>query len=497
MTHLPLRKRFPLLIISLSMLGCGLLVVVWLLFGRDYASAQTVKGVNDAEVSIKATGLAPARSVPLYGFNGNNIRGPVWSTPSLMKKIKALKPQIIRYPGGSVSDWWDWKTGWFVNSTSLPKQFRNIPKIDMGLGELKKVVDATGCQIMFTLNMISASLPDQIAMLQQAQKIGIPVKWVELGNEFNLSNSDGMKKFKNANNYRTSCNSWVAEIKKYFPNAKIAVVGGNKTSIEGRSASSLYAKRSVSKDWNNELEVTSTAHNSMLSFVYHAYPSFTSSGFDYNQIYHAIQSDFKDQGFESLSKKNAEIWVTEYNLFWTNMPNPSKDKTKQYVTSWGNALGIALETSTLTNLSDKITILLNHNLTSFTRFAAIETAPKATLKYLPNGIAMLAWLKAANGMTSMAKITFANNQNKSIPDYQLFGWKFTNASTQKAILVNLTNNAMAVDLRAASLSQDMPYQILYAGKNQQISGLGSVHKQTGTAQGAITLPPFSITNLGQ
>ena len=52
-----------------------------------------------------------------------------------------------------------------------------------GLKELKLIADETGCDISFTLNMITRDVNDGMNMLHYAENIGLPVKWIELGND--------------------------------------------------------------------------------------------------------------------------------------------------------------------------------------------------------------------------------------------------------------------------------------------------------------------------
>ena len=46
-----------------------------------------------------------------WGFNAQMMRGPRWKAPGFIEQVKLLHPQIIRYPGGTVASYWDWKTG--------------------------------------------------------------------------------------------------------------------------------------------------------------------------------------------------------------------------------------------------------------------------------------------------------------------------------------------------------------------------------------------------
>jgi hypothetical protein len=57
----------------------------------------------------------------------------------------------------------------------------------------------TGATPMFDLNVMTAPLSDQIAMLRSAQQVDkLPVKYVELGNEFYLCDTDYVQAFPTA-----------------------------------------------------------------------------------------------------------------------------------------------------------------------------------------------------------------------------------------------------------------------------------------------------------
>src|SRR5439155_10066277 len=145
---------------------------------------ETVKGIISNE----------SRKLPLYGFNGNNIKGPSWSNKSFRDSVSSLRLKVIRYPGGTISNWWQWQKGGFVDDPSLPEKFkrRYTPTT---LEDLKLLVDETNCDVVFTLNMITKDLQDQLEMLSHAQSLKIPVKYIELGNEFTNAKNPGRQKF--------------------------------------------------------------------------------------------------------------------------------------------------------------------------------------------------------------------------------------------------------------------------------------------------------------
>mgnify|MGYP001199934915 CR=1 FL=1 len=60
----------------------------------------------------------------LNGFNAQMMRGPSWKTPGFAEKVASLNPKLIRYPGGTVASFWDWKTGWLMNVKTLKKEWK-------------------------------------------------------------------------------------------------------------------------------------------------------------------------------------------------------------------------------------------------------------------------------------------------------------------------------------------------------------------------------------
>ncbi len=64
----------------------------------------------------------------------------------------------------------------------------------------------------------------QVAMLRAAQSMGVPIKFIELGNE--LYDSGSYSYFvRNATSYVNKVNAWIPVLKRDFPRARVAVVG--------------------------------------------------------------------------------------------------------------------------------------------------------------------------------------------------------------------------------------------------------------------------------
>jgi hypothetical protein len=168
--------------------------------------------------------------LPVYfnGYNAQMLRGPSWQAPGFVEQVKELNPGLIRYPGGTVSSYWDWKTGWLMKNIPLRKEWKSVTvENPVKLEDLKFACDKTGAMPLFVLNMMTSSLSYQLEMLDHAKKIGLPVKFVELDNEFYLGEEFYANKYPTGKEYGATCNEWIAAIKKQFPGVKIAVIGNS------------------------------------------------------------------------------------------------------------------------------------------------------------------------------------------------------------------------------------------------------------------------------
>ena len=71
----------------------------------------------------------------LIGFNrrsdGPSAGAPFWTDPTFKPLLATMNPDIVRYPGGTQANYWDWSTGEFIpnsgkNMNSKEYEFNNI-----------------------------------------------------------------------------------------------------------------------------------------------------------------------------------------------------------------------------------------------------------------------------------------------------------------------------------------------------------------------------------
>ena len=80
------------------------------------------------------------KSIPETGLNGNTIRGPSWVNTTFNDSVKTMFPKLLRYPGGNVSNYWNWGQGWFYSQDILDTVFNDtIYTMPNGWGNLNSI----------------------------------------------------------------------------------------------------------------------------------------------------------------------------------------------------------------------------------------------------------------------------------------------------------------------------------------------------------------------
>lgn len=106
-------------------------------------------------------------------------------------------------------------------------------------------------QVTFVVNMLTRNVSDQLAMLMHARDIGIPVNYIELGNEVSIfcdqllqahvrqlyaEQPDNEAGFPSAAYYATNVTEWHSTFLSQFPNAHISAVGREYRESDQKSA---------------------------------------------------------------------------------------------------------------------------------------------------------------------------------------------------------------------------------------------------------------------
>lgn len=392
------------------------------------------------------------RPTPKVGHMLNYLTKPTWTNQSFIDSVKTLNLEIIRYPGGTESQYFDWQTGRSVpaslwtNSTLFNHSYiGTVPHISYPLSELLYFYQQTNIKPIFCLNLLTKTLSNQIQMLQTASSLGIPVEFIELGNELYFTDTDFTNKYPNPIDYVLDIkNNWIPQLSALFPNSKIAVIGGydGLTDLNGNNIPTRI------NSWNDTL-YAQNVNSDAITFHYYLPPNTTT--LSNPNITQALAAPFKHWPVLKANTvdnvtNGMECWITEYNL------NDGNQTTYAIASSWAHGLYTASLFSLMLD-EPKIKMLLNHQITGSASYASLASytnfGDTISNRLTSEGNAMRLIHKAVTGNTTATKLNFSNNPNITVNTTSypsLIGWLFDNGTNKELFILNLSNSNYSLDL---------------------------------------------------
>jgi hypothetical protein len=429
----------------------------------------------------------------IFGYNTQSIKGPGWDKTQFLDRITELDPGNFRYPGGTVGNFWDWNSGYY---NEVGRQFPPIGPSAQGpmpykLENLREVYDRTGAMPVYMLNMLTESLDDQLDMLRHARQIGLPVQYIEMGNEFYLD--DHPEKYNypthypRITDYTDSCRVWTSRLKQEFPDARIAMIGVNHPAS--------WVNRQRAREWN-DVAMRNMQGISCDAMTIHIYaknnlPAPT----PYDMIGQCIAFVQQQRVLDPSIPERYPLWITEYNFEGNGNPFPGQ---------WVHGLAATLMSAQLICVP-RVEMVCFFNLTAGLSASAIydedftvsgEKAQKYALSATGEGLKMLS--KAQKNATSVRKLDFAENpkaptqKNGDIPT--LWGYKF-DGNGPRVLLVNIGQQqatVSTVDLGFTPAS----FEQISAPQNKAVTSSASLSRVGGDippSQTSIVLRANSIT----
>ena len=410
-----------------------------------------------------------------FGFNRRSDVGVWWTDNSFINRVADINPDIIRYPGGTQANYWDWRTGQFIPNTNKiwgQKQVVTIPTFINVVPDNTKIVyvvnmarptPATGISINdseailksdATLNLMIADMIDAIDTFVAEGKTPYAI---ELGNEFFFGNIEsGMHEiiqnngkfyagWDNTNNAPYESNSLkiateinaffylkrakkvVAQIKAVYPNMKFALM-----------LSRLGIGDTIRERWNNTIlnnlnnnPEFSTLKNDIHALTQHHYLNtayglqtpISDAASSKIAIAEGIQYPIDKKADYDIVPHNYKIWYTEFGEV-KGIANES----------WADAVRYAALNYSWLSLGDKVGQLDYHHLTDNS-----VIKPESTMRLGPVGVAAKQLMLASSGMANMQTIAFNPNPISVNGILSLYGYKFKNTEKETLFILNLNN----------------------------------------------------------
>lgn len=431
-----------------------------------------------------------------------------WSRGSLLKQFQLVQGANFRFPAGTLGTYWNWKTGRVEETLDPQKVMGWVRPLINGRGDYKPAdlqipAKQAGCAPVFMLGMVVHSLDEYIAELRQAETLGIPVRYIELGNEIIFNNAEPLleEKFPTAERYGEVATEWIAALKKAFPNAKVAACG---------SFVSSDSQSERRRTWNERMMKTLKGADAI---TFHLY------------VRDVLRSEQERVG---LSEVEAQRRATKAEANAPNQPltkervdatlgivdsflGKSFEKTKMpagmdvWVTEFsaGGAGGSSanwlggLVTAALLDacLRRSVTLTCHHTMGVVFGAGGGRGQPQSTSTELNSfGLALRAYASATTGMTSSTRLDFPTGPQIVLPGGGrrpgVLGWTFRNAEgNERALLINLLDEQ--VTLRMGQIINERQAAIQYhAPPHLPASQVQAITFETADE---LLLPPYSLT----
>jgi hypothetical protein len=472
-------------------------------------TAFGVSGVrtNLASTTVKVTATGPVRTVTptLLGLNGVNTTGPQWDNSPFDSALKKFAPGVIRYPGGTVANYWSWPDGWFQPGEwpGEPAKAVNdtLPVFGTGLA-------AAGATPLFDLNTVTINgaigsdaenttmLDQQLQALRSAAGDGLPVKMVELGNELYQSGyistgpdgQDYTKRFPTAADYATQMNAWISALHSAFPGVKVAAVATDANDVIGVAPRRSSWNASVLPLLKGEDAVTihdnlrvSDASSSPATVLAYPYLHFQKLKAHELALFHSDQ---------------LPVWVTEFNL---------ADVTPGHVFqgTWLHGLFVAAQALLFTG--DPDITYAGLDATIGTALAPIFSSTKGFGGGGPATVPLA--LSAAGTTLSMIQAALHRASAAQMLSFSpspalgstgapaLLGQVLTTHGGPEVLLANLSAQPVTLDVSAVLPGALTVTQVSAPSLATKVTGPGSTQTSTSTASGTVQIEPYALADI--
>ena len=489
----------------------------------------------DAQITTSLSQIRDKSDLDI-GFNRRSDVGNWWSDNSFIDRLAEMNPDILRYPGGTQANYWDWRTGKFIDSTNKPwnnKEILRIPEFLNALPNRTKVIyvvnmarptPATGISVNAPESVLksnatlNAKVQDMLDAIAEFDSHGKLPYAIELGNEFYFGNEEGGifhiieeidgwhsgwdyannqsfvsadKKTAteiNAKFYLDQCKVIVNEINNIYPSIKFALVTAKKGN--GNSARDHWNNTIFNELANNPAYADLQSHIYAVTQHHYLNANYGDQTVIFNDssaktaIAEGIQYPMDKQADYDLVPNNYKIWYTEHGV--------SKDNA---VETWAAGLRYGALIISWLNRGDKVGQLDYHYVS---KNDVIKVS--SPMKLAPIGIAAELLAIASADMDKMQEIIFNNNPVSVNGINSLYGYKFKNNEKETLFIININDTDLQVDTSNLfsyngqyTLTQyysNAPYVSgVYKGHPNIISNISNVNSDTFTAK------KFSITTI--
>ncbi len=291
------------------------------LLGIGCEDQKDLSGTLRLEVNTRNT--QPLRQA-LHGFNTNMITGDYgYLDPNFVELTKALAPKTLRFPGGTVGNFYHWEVGGFfenemtstLNTKLNQRNKGNYVKLQKRrdgkilFDDFMQLCNTLNITPVVVVNLWTGSPEESAAWVGYAKDKGYQIQHWELGNEYYLPHY--FNKYPTAGTYIKAAKRHAAAMKAVNPDIKVSVcatpIGFHK---EG------WLVKVQQRKWDQALAADASFFDAYTVHVY-AYKAVRKVEIDEMRRYLMGWIHFAvPEALEYYEKlfPNKEMWLTEWNI---------------------------------------------------------------------------------------------------------------------------------------------------------------------------------------
>ena len=298
-----------------------LLGLIMLLFSIGCQNRKSLPDIPHLKIDTRDA--QPLRQ-ELYGFNTNMITGDYgYLDPDFVELTKTLAPKTLRFPGGTVGNFYHWEPGGFfeneMTSTLNPRlnqrnrgnyvklQRRRDGKILFD--DFMQLCNTLNITPIVVVNLWTGSPEESAAWVRYAKDKGYQIEHWELGNEYYLPHY--LNKYPTAETYIKAAKKHAEAMKAVNPDIKLSVCA---TPIAFHKEGWLI--KTPQRKWDEGLAADTSFFDAYTVHVY-AYKAVRKKemeemrGYLLGWIHFAVP-----EALEYYQKlfPNKEMWITEWNI---------------------------------------------------------------------------------------------------------------------------------------------------------------------------------------
>ena len=447
-----------------------------------------------------------------FGLNGNNTQeGLNWDGADLGTALASLRPGVLRYPGGTLGNYWDWRAGWFQPGGPWPGQTNAqtgqvLAPFDNSLTPYKVALQRSGAEALFLVNMLTIDgrlatdadndrlIQDQIQFLQSAVTAGISVKRVELGNEFYLPGNnpagafatDYSTRFPTAGDYARQASAWVSALRTAFPAVQIAAVGADATGNN-------MPRRET---WNADVLAGLTGANALTLHPYIQVQDATVTPQSLLSLPYARVQSLAATEFPQLASYGLDAWVTEFNMV-------DKTPALTFAGTWTHGLFVAAYALLLAQ-NPTVTLVDLHNAVGdavagvlFDSIDGFRAATPVTelLGRSAMGATYAALLQATKSTSTAQPLTFPAGPVLEGGAPGIVGMDFSGGGQHQVVIVNLAETDVTLNVASLFSGTFRWSRTTAASLTTSVTGTNAVTVKKGRASRTLKVPSHSIVRL--